>query len=720
MKKLFFLLFICLFITSFLVAVTFNPALKWAQKEVIKKGVVTKSVSDNYSVFYNESTNEITYNVIMKLDNVNSLSKVDIAGVDIQTILSSGILTARVANYALNELKEVEEIEYVELSSKKHARMDVSRPEIGVDNIHAGTGLQQSYNGEEVIVGVLDTGIDFDHADFKNNDGTTRILYIWDQENNGNPPQGYDYGTEWTETQINNGQCTEIDDGSHGTHVAGTAVGNGNADNSFGDYTGISPESNIIIIKGMNNAIDGANYVFTKTQALGKPAVINMSIGGHDGPHDGTSLYEQGLTELVGDGKIIVAAAGNEGTQNIHLSYSVTYDGAASLFQAHPGNEAIIFDIWYSSDYQMDVAIEQLDGSLQSLEFTGWIAPGQEYEESFSTGQNVGIDATEVNNPHNGDRHIQMGVQGDGLESYYWGLNFSAHDSGESATFDCWLAVDGAGAFIEAPDYIAGDNLKTVGSPATSNNVFAIGAYNTKNTWIDVNGQTHNEDFTVGERANFSSIGPTRDGRVVPQICAPGNLIASALTEDTPYADARIIQGGFYQLMEGTSMATPHMTGVIALMLEADPSMGFDEILATLALTAREDNDTSSNGELPNNYWGFGKVDAYEAVSFSETSANDDVLEVMGAVLGNNYPNPFNPETEIAFSILTEQDVELMIYNVKGQKVKTLLNSSVTKGDHSVKWMGEDETGNTVSSGIYFYQLKTDSFSSIKKCVLLK
>jgi len=720
MKKLLMVVFIGLMITVNLLSAVFNPALRWANQEVTRKGVISKSISDNYSVFNHPESNEITYGVIIKLKNVNLLNKLKIDGVEIQTILSSGIVTAWVSDNALDELQEIEEIEYVELSSKKHARLDVSRLEIGTDNVHNGVGLQQSYTGVDVIVGIIDTGIDFDHADFKNNDGTTRILYIWDQENNGNPPTGYSYGTEWTSTQINNGQCTQIDDGSHGTHVAGTAVGNGIADNPFGDYTGIAPESNIIFVKGFGNAVDGANYIFTKAQALGKPAVINMSLGGHDGPHDGTSLYEQGMTELIGNGKIIVAAAGNEGSQNIHLNYQVDYNGSASLFAPNPGQELIIFDVWYSSDYQMDFSIDQMDSNLNFIESSDWIAFGQEYEGVFASGQTVGIDATETNNPNNGDRHVVIGVQGAGLDSYFWALYFSSHESGETAIFDCWLAVDVAGTFVETQDYIAGDNLKTVGAPATANNVIAVGAYNTKNVWIDVNGQTHNENFTVGERADFSSIGPTRDGRTVPQICAPGNLIASALTEDTPYADARIIQGGFYQLMEGTSMATPHITGVVALMLQADPSMGFDEIMATLILTAREDEYTTSNGDLPNNYWGSGKVDAYEAVSFSETSVNDNLIEITGAYLNQNYPNPFNPETEISFSIQTEQNIELRIFNIKGQKVKTLINSSISKGDHSVKWFGDDETGSSVSSGIYFYQLKTENYSSIKKCVLLK
>ncbi|MCD4829951.1 MAG: S8 family serine peptidase [Candidatus Cloacimonetes bacterium] len=718
MKKLLMSLFIGVILTVNLLSAVFSPTLKWASQEITRNREIPISISDNYSVFYHPDSNEITYGVIIKLDNVVDLHKLKINEVELHTILPSGIVTAWVSDDALDELQHIEEIIYVDLSAKSHARLDVSRIEIGAADVHIGTGLGQAYTGTDVIVGVIDTGIDIDHADFKNDDGTTRILYIWDQTVNGNPPQGYSYGTEWTAAEINDGQCTQIDDNNHGTHVAGTAAGNGNADNPFGDYTGIAPESNIIFVKGMQNVIDGTNYIFTQAQALGKPAVINMSFGEHDGPHDGTSLYEQGITGLTGNGKIIVAAAGNEADKIMHLSYTVDYDGGASLFFPNPEQEIIGFDIWYSSEYQMDVAVDQIDDNLDIIESSDWILFGNQYDDTFASGQTVQIDATEISNPNNGDRHIEIMIQGAGLDTYYWGLYFSSHTSGETAIFDCWSVVDGSGDFIEAQGYIAGDNLKTVGAPATANNVIAVGAYNTKNVWIDVNGQTHTESFTVGERANFSSIGPTRDGRIVPQICAPGNLIAAALTEDIPPGDSRVIQGGYYHVLEGTSMATPHITGVVALMMQADPTMGFDEIMATLILTARQDEYTASNGDLPNSYWGAGKINAYGSVLL--TNVDDDLMELPNAFLHQNYPNPFNPETEISFSIQTAQHVELKIFNIKGQRVKTLLNSSFAQGDHSVKWFGDNESGEPVSSGIYFYRLRTDNNCSTKKCLLLK
>jgi minor extracellular serine protease Vpr len=127
----------------------------------------------------------------------------------------------------------------------------------------------------------------------------------------GNPPPGFSYGTEYTKAQLDANQCLQIDgdDGhGHGTHVAGTAAGNGGA---LTNYIGMAPESDILFVKGFRSGpgfantdiVDGCNYMFQRAQQIGKPAVINLSLGGHFGPHDGSSLYEQALSNMTGNGK---------------------------------------------------------------------------------------------------------------------------------------------------------------------------------------------------------------------------------------------------------------------------------------------------------------------------------------------------------------------------------------------------------------------------------
>ncbi|OQY28298.1 MAG: hypothetical protein B6244_07790 [Candidatus Cloacimonetes bacterium 4572_55] len=733
------MIFCLLLATNAVAEAIFSPSLN----RVISKNLDETSIfSEQFSIFSHPITGETTVAVLLKFESAADASGLVTSGVELHTVLPSGIATAWIPVSSLDAFRAEEHVEYVELSAVRQPLMDISRPEIGIDDVHAGQGLPQPFKGEGVIVGVIDTGIDYDHPDFKNANGSTRILYIWDQcATGGVAPAGYNYGNECDSGEINGGTCSEgdnnVEGGGHGTHVAGTAAGNGRAPNPNADYTGIAPKADIIFVNsgcpGVFSdtwVIDATNYIFTKAQALGKPAVINMSFGGHDGPHDGTSLYEQMLTEMTGPGKILVIAAGNEGANPLHLGYQVDYNGSFSIFQADPETELAGCTVWYSSDYQMDVMLGIVDPTtMQIVEYTGWIAPGQNFEGIFSTGHLVIIDATEIANPQNGDRHVDAAIVGTGLNQYMWAVGFSAHNPGTTAEFDCW-AIGGT--------YGSGDVLKTVGIPGTANNVITVGAYNTKNQWVDMNGnvQDFSEGNAIGNRASFSSVGPTRDGRLKPEISAPGQFIVSALTSDIPIGGGGIpteyvVSGGYYQKMQGTSMACPHVAGVVALMLQHNPLLSSGDVTAVLANTARSDAWTDAYedivGPLPNIVWGYGKIDGYAAVSTVSGVAieDDQTLEIPPeACLLQNYPNPFNPTTTIQYALPGPGHVTLKVYNSAGQLVRSLVDCKKTSGFHRAIWDGANQKGASVTSGIYFYQIEVngadDRFVDQKRMVLLK
>src|SRR5579859_773726 len=209
--------------------------------------------------------------------------------------------------------------------TRVHPALDIADKKTGVTQVWATIRDKRgrSVRGQGVLVGIVDSGIDYRNPDFKNPNGTTRIKYIWDQTSKGKAPAGFAYGNECASSSINNGSCTERDLEGHGTHVAGIAAGNGRSSNPA-RYIGVANQADIVMVKLRGTAetdvVDGCRYLIQKAQQLREPVVINLSLGKGGEPHDGSGTLGQALTKLTGPGRIIVAAAGNESLRAGHAS----------------------------------------------------------------------------------------------------------------------------------------------------------------------------------------------------------------------------------------------------------------------------------------------------------------------------------------------------------------------------------------------------------------
>jgi len=578
--------------------------------------------------FYKGAEDECIVPVFIKTNSVESTEgAISSLGGKVGTI-ADNIITAQLSVSTIRLIAELPEVIYVEASGISKPLLDVSRTEAKVDQLHNGSGISRPYKGNGVIVGVLDTGIDWKHQDFKNAGGN-RIRYLWDMSTTGNPPPGFSYGTEYTKAQLDANQCQQIDGddgGGHGTHVTGTAAGNGGA---LPNYIGMAPESDILFVKGYinggfpnTNTVDGCNYMFQKAQQIGKPAVINLSLGGHLGPHDGTSLYEQALSNLTGNGKIIVAAAGNEGGNPIHLSYSVAgssyNDANETFFELYNNASFVAADMWYNGG-NISVGLAAYNKSnLNLIGYTNGIAPGQKIEDvPFNVGGYVygyvTIDATGVNNPNNSANEVVVVIDGHNGQVNIGDVFWTIYTYG-TGTFDAWALGHAVFSTYAGQSWIKpGDDQKTVGIPSTANKVICVGSYVTKNQWIDINGVTQYQQGNpiIGQISSFSSMGPSRDGRLKPDVVAPGEVIVAAyssfLTQTPPQ---NIVQGGKHQKMQGTSMASPHVAGAVALLLEKNPALNYEQVVTILKNTTKKDSYT---GTSPNNTYGYGKLDAYNA-----------------------------------------------------------------------------------------------------------
>src|SRR5690606_38460650 len=218
------------------------------------------------------------------------------------------LITFRIPAGAVASFANSESLDYLEFSRSRGVPLNDSMlVNNRVQTVHAGiAGPGSGLTGKDVVIGLVDTGIELAHPDFQNADGSTRVKFLWDQTQNGTPPEPYDYGAEWTSEDIDNEITGHQDQAAyfgHGSTVTGTAAGNGLA---TGDFKGAAPESDLIVVSsafGSANwtltVADAVQYVFEKADELGKPAVVNLSLGTYGGSRDGLDAAALIIDSLV-------------------------------------------------------------------------------------------------------------------------------------------------------------------------------------------------------------------------------------------------------------------------------------------------------------------------------------------------------------------------------------------------------------------------------------
>ena len=577
------------------------------------------------------SNGEVLAAVFVRTVDVEK-TKADFAALGGYVRVEAGdILVGAVPVTSLEALAATRESVSIEASFYDTPQLDVSRAATKADLVQAGTGLSSPRTGTGVIVGVVDSGIDYTRPDFKTSSGTTRIRSIWDL---GGVAAGGS-ARICSSSDINAGTCSEADLDGHGTHVTGIAAGAGRLQSGF---VGMAPDADIISAKATrsttasgsfanDDVVAAASYIFQQATAAGKPAVINMSLGGLFGrPLDGSTSYEQSLSNLTGPGKIIVAAAGNSGGSFNHLSYSTFgtswTDGPETPWNTPSDKSASYVGAFYDSGSISFGIAARTDSSTNTAILSAPIAPGgwtggtiDLIDTSTSTVlAHYYIDARTTSYSGNGSHYVEVMLQP--VASRY----FSIYTFG-SGHFDAWPSNMTFGTRTDASTWLPGDNQMTIGSPGTAKKVIAVGAYTTKMNWVDVSGAARSftswcaSPFTdaLGKIACFSSLGPTRDGRTKPEISAPGHRIASDLSVSSlaNHQTSDQLSGGKLLLESGTSQASPHIAGIVALMLQTQPSMTYDQVVQTLQNTATHDGFTGSG---LNNTFGGGKVNAQAAV----------------------------------------------------------------------------------------------------------
>jgi len=510
------------------------------------------------------------------------------------------IVTGTVAVEDIESVRSDANVISLKAARKMHGDLKFSVPEINASQKQLRAAFpagSAAINGAGVIVGIVDFGCDFVHNNFRNADGTTRILFLWDQGNGEQTsisPQGFAYGREFSSTEITAAlQSAEPyqtlayqpEAGAHGTHVMDIAAGNGRATGN----PGVALQADIIFVQIASNdfadeqsfgnsrhLLEAVDYIFAKAKLLGKFAAVNISLGTNGGPHDGSTPVELGLDHLLeSPGRAVVIAASNSWGDRIHAAGTIAPGQTRSItWQIPVGDQTDNeLEIWYSGSAKLAVALR--DPSGKNL---GPFPLGTTTKIKVQ-GKDAGVVFHRQKDPNNGDNQIDI-LLGSNLPKGNWIVLLSTEGS-TAVGFHAWIERDDFAQSRLSP--ADDDRTHTVGSISCGKNTLVVGSY----------------DATVPGRdiSFFSSEGPTRDGRRKPEASAPGHGIEAA----------RALSQGTIK-MSGTSMASPHVTGLIALLMQAaGTSLTIQEIRDAVINVARQQPPPGIDGD---SRYGKGRVDA--------------------------------------------------------------------------------------------------------------
>ncbi len=430
-------------------------------------------------------------------------------------------------------------------------------------------------SAQGLVVGIIDQGFDYTHPAFRSNDGTPMISRVWEQGTDRTlHPAGYDYGYEMTTSDDILAACADDQSQSHGSHVAARAL----------QFAGREPGTEMVLVsKGAarvdeQRLRDAISYIFQYAESVGKPCVVNMSMGSHRGPHDGTSAFDAFINGVVGPGRIICASAGNNGISTGHLETQGDPLNTFVIYRS-PDNTSGTVDIWGTPGMQYSVQLSAMqyengNVSSQSDVFVAGLEASADYTWAPTTGRLKGTFKfhTEVDE-RNGKTHTELTFeQTSAAMKYELALTITPLTAG---TLHAWSdEITLSFHDHEREGFVKGDNRYSITElGGTADRIISVGAL-----------------LSDGTVAPYSSRGPRLDGAVKPNVYAYGDNIESALNSydnyqsNYPYTQTIELDGREYHLgrMSGTSMASPMVTGIVGSWLRQKPLMTPEEALSLM------------------------------------------------------------------------------------------------------------------------------------------
>jgi len=637
-------------------------------------------------------------------------------GVEVNT-RAGWVWTVRVPVQALQALRRVPGVQYIDLDLGGGLMLDAARSIANIDSVHYGLGLAQKYYGDNVVIGVVDYGFDYTHPTFMDSTGTqSRVVRVWNHiDTTGTPPAGFSYGTELATPAAIAAAAYSSAESSHGTHVTSIAAGSG-----FGNgyqMRGAAPAAEIVMVQldpwyldtilvNQSGVLDGVNYVFQYAQSVGKPAVVNLSLGGHLGPHNGTSLFDQGVNSISGQGKIVVGSAGNSGQDNMHVmqSFAATQPDTVITalrfmdqgYQWRPYGRGELA-VWGAENQEVKLALYYYTSAGVAADSTVFFStatggPAQIVRLRTPAGDSAVVFVTGEVNPLNNQPTFLLNIYNYGSATL--GMAFTANGEGD---VHAWISAGrspGTGPTLDAQFsrllpggqggtrfvLLDGNSQYTTGEfGGSAERIITVGAMVSKPIFTNLQGQ--DQAYSVGQFldiANFSSRGPAADGRIKPDITAPGAMVVAAISSYHPSSSAtasdvvsQATHNGrtyYNAAYAGTSMSSPLTAGTVALLLQVDPNLTPEQAKAILQNTATQDVITGAIPAGGSTTWGAGKLNAWAALrQIAPTSVADDATTATSNLWA--YPNPTTGSLSLMGNVAVAQPLSLQVNDVMGRTV---------------------------------------------------
>jgi subtilisin family serine protease len=581
------------------------------------------------------------------------------------------VASLRLPASTLKDVASLQEVRWLKAARRFKPALDYSTGSMCLASDDANSSLGAW--GAGVIVGVVDTGVDWTHDDFRSSDSTTRIIASWDQtisDPGYPPPDGFSFGSYFDKSDIDDALATSgtlpTDDVfGHGTHVAGIAAGNGRRTGlgvPEGTFAGVAPQADIVSVKvfegtGANfcdqcDLVAAVQFIQQIAAEEGKPWVGNMSLGHTLGPHDGTDPVELMIDAAVGPGRPgaqMALSAGNTGsdTRAFHweavpvqgVTETNTFDLPDSDANSDGDNDYIWMDLWYDGGDSFTISIVAPDASTVSA------STGEDSGVVCTTAGAIHIDATNAPDPTNGDNEAFIQIWDSSscdpvVEPIPGSWMIEIHPDvvgGSGEPFDLWNEATARGrSYVVLTSYSLD---KTINTPANGRHLLTAGSYVSEDQWTNANDPPTTTGpccgtTEPGSRSFFSSVGPTRDGRTKPDISAPGEWVGSTISADMsePSLDWQERDGEHFNA-RGTSMSAPHAAGVAALLLGINPNLDGASVKSAIERAALTDTFT---GAVPNNQFGHGKLRALEAVYEASAMVTDLHVAPEGGFTGTS------------------------------------------------------------------------------------